>query len=189
MTSHPALLLPLCSYSASLALSVFQFPLFIAFLPKPISPTSSHLPQPTASSNYSALSGRPLSYFWSKFIVPGTTVVAALFLTSAISGGLSSRWLHQHRHLETSEIARWYMYGSAASLGHFAFVPFVIPRVRRIIEQVEEKGAKKEERDIIAVNEQETRGWLMVHLLRTLAVDVVAVVCFAKGVALSLWVV
>ncbi|KAI9655531.1 MAG: hypothetical protein M1821_005324 [Bathelium mastoideum] len=105
MTSHPGLLLPLCTSSASLALSAFQFPLFLAFLPKHPSPSHHNSSRSTKPTSSASLTGRPLSHFWARFLVPGAGLVVACAATSTLAGALSARWLAQHGHLETTEVA------------------------------------------------------------------------------------
>ena len=184
MTSHPALLLPLCSSSASLALSTFQYPLLFAFLPKASPTTSSKSTQSSPATH--RLSGRPFSHWWASFLVPGTGIIAGCVLTSVVAGAFSGRWLQQHRTLETTLISQWYTYGTVAAIGHFAFLPAVAPILKRIIERKEED---REENKVVAENERDARVWLTWHTVRTLTVDLAAVICFAKGIALSMWVV
>ena len=183
MTSHPALLLPLCTSAASLGLSLFSFPLLSTFLPDRSNSTNQ-----TASQANNPLSGETTSHFWSRFGVTGPTVFTSLVLATTLSGGFSSRWLHLHHQLETTTISQWYLYGAVAAAGHFAFAPVIAGSVQRITAQVEGGEAQKD-KDVVSANEREIKNWIFWQAVRTVTVDVAAVVCFAKAVALSMWVV
>ncbi|KAI9709929.1 MAG: hypothetical protein M1820_003007 [Bogoriella megaspora] len=179
MTSPSFLpILPVLTSTTTFTLSLIQFPIFTSFLANP--PASS-------------ISGRPLSIFTSRFILPGTIPIIASCLTSVISGFYTYRALPNLDLLRTPlqtplenkhqniDIAAWYFYGALSALGHFAFVPFVAPRIRRVRDFVERKGKDAKEDEIRTVNEREVRGWLVVHAVRTAMVDLVAVVCFVRG--------
>lgn len=174
---HLGLILPLCTSSATLGLSLFQYPLFLSFL----SPKS----HPTSQKPH-RISGTPLSAFWSSFLRPSATLISALTLTSAGAGLLASRWLNTHRTLETTEVGKWYMIGAGLSAAHLAFVPLVSGPIKRVL--AAGKGSENE-KEVEGSNEKEMMTWLFVHTLRTLVVDVPALWCFAEGAALSFWVI
>jgi len=179
-SGHLGLILPLCTSSATLGLSLFQYPLFLSFLS----------PKKTNDKPH-RISGTPLSAFWFSFLTPAATLISALTLTSAGAGFLASRWLNTHKTLETTEVGKWYLIGAGLSLGHIAFVPMVAGPIKRMVEggRVGDSGKEVNEKEVEGRNEKEMMTWLFVHTLRTLVVDVPALWCFAEGVALSFWVI
>ncbi|KAK3675158.1 hypothetical protein LTR78_005092 [Recurvomyces mirabilis] len=175
--SHLGLILPLCTSSATLGLALFQYPLFLSFLQ-----------QPTDLSNpKSNISGKPLSTFWSTFMYTGTSVALAITTTSAIAGLLSAQWLRTHATLETTDVSKWYTYGAVLAAGHLLFVPAVGGPIGRIVENG--KGEVGSESEVERSNAEEQKMWLVWHTVRTLTVDLGALLCFAEGAALSLWVI
>ena len=166
---HVGLILPLATSSATIGLSLFQYPVFWSFL-----------------ADDSKIAGRPLSRFWEPFLKSGGALVTATALTSVISGLLSMRWLQTHGHLETSAVAQWYGYGALAAIGHFAFVPLVATPIKRMVEGANTSG---EGTDVERVNREEMKSWMTWHTVRTVTVDIAALWCFAEGLALSLWVI
>lgn len=171
---HLGLILPLCTSSATLGLSLFQYPLFLSFLS----------PKRDSNNKPHRISGTPLSAFWSSFLTPAATLISTLALTSAGAGFIASRWLNTHRTLETTEVGKWYLIGAGLSAGHLAFVPMVAGPVKRMLQ-----GGEGNEKEVEGRNEKEMMTWLFVHTLRTLVVDVPALWCFAEGAALSFWVI
>jgi hypothetical protein len=164
--SHLGLILPLCTSSATLGLALFQYPLFLTFLQaKP------------------SISGKPLSAFWDTFVYTGTSVVLGITTTSTIAGFVCARWLKTHATLETTDVSTWYTYGALAALGHLAFAPAIAGPIKRITEGRESVS----EQDVEKRNEEDQKTWLLVHTIRTLTVDIAAVLFFAEGAALSLW--
>ena len=87
-----------------------------------------------------------------------------------------------------NDAATWYTYGAISALGHFAFVPFVAPLIRQMINR-KEKAEKREDVQIDRVaerarddaNRRDQAKWLRVHAVRTFTVDSFAVLCFFKG--------
>lgn len=112
-------------------------------------------------------------------------MITACALTSAASGALSWRWLQSHGHLETTAVSKWYIYGSALALAHFAFIPLVAGPIKAITEAAEDESGK----DVDESNRKEMETFLLWHTVRTVVVDVPALWCFAEGVALSFWVI
>lgn len=118
----------------------------------------------------------------------GVAVVALAPITSTIAGLLSARWLHTHATLETTDVSRWYTIGAALAAGHFAFVPFVGPLIKGMVERGRQLDEESE--DIVErKNRKDMKSWFFWHTVRTLVVDVPALWCFAEGVALSFWVI
>jgi hypothetical protein len=171
---HLALILPLSLSSATLGLSLFQFPLFYSFL----------RPQP----NKSKISGTPLSHFWSALRGPAAVLVSTLTLTTALSAGLCVRWLRAHETLETGHVSNWYLYGAGLTIAHLGMGLLVKPSVDKMVATVQ-NGKTVREADVTAVNEREMGTWFFFNTVRTLFVDVPALWCFAEGVALSSWII
>ncbi|KAM0719440.1 hypothetical protein Q7P37_005345 [Cladosporium fusiforme] len=151
-SSHLGLILPLCTSSATLGLSLFQYPLFNSFL---YPGTSSK------SKQTRKISGTPFSQFWATFLPPGAGLIAGITLVSAASGLFSARWLRSHATLETMEVGGWYFYGAVFALGHLAFVPAVAGPINTITAALEEDGAS--EMDVQARNEDAMKTWFMWH--------------------------
>lgn len=175
-SNHLNLILPLCTSSATLGLSLFQYPLFSSFL-QPTKPSKQKTKHPNK------ISGTPFSHFWSTFLAPSASLIAALNLASASSGLLAARWLHSQETLETAELARYYLLGAALALGHLAFVPAVAGPIQTITGGLREEEVSEEA--ISTRNEEAMRTWFAWHSIRTVFVDLPALVCFAEGVALS----
>lgn len=74
-SSHLGLILPLCTSSATLGMSVLQYPLFFAFL-QPKAKSSS------AKAEQAKISGLPLSHFWASFLAPAGTPIAGVAFAS-----------------------------------------------------------------------------------------------------------
>lgn len=185
-SGHLGLILPLCTSSATLGMSLLQYPLFFAFL----WPTKNSTEKPgrTKVSSKNKVSGLPLSHFWAAFLAPAGSLIASVALTSAASGLLATRWLRSHATLETTAVSKWYAYGAVLALGHLAFVPMVAGPILRITEAV--KGHDETEGDAVEKkNEEALKTWLGWHTVRTVLVDVPALWCFAEGAALSFWVI
>lgn len=182
--SHLGLILPLCTSSATVGMSLLQYPLFFAFL-QPYGRNSTAKSDKTA--NPEKISGLALSRFWSAFLAPAGSLIAGVALTSTASGILASRWLQSHTTLETTAVSKWYAYGAVLALGHLAFVPMVAGPIWKITEagKSSDEAASKLE----AGNEGALRTWLGWHTARTLLVDIPALWCFAEGAALSFWVI
>lgn len=111
----------------------------------------------------------------------------AITTTSAIAGLLSARWLHTHATLETTDVSKWYTYGAVLAAGHLLFAPAVGGPISRILENG--KGEVKGESEVEKSNAEEQKMWLVWHTVRTLTVDLGALLCFAEGAALNLWVI
>jgi len=168
---HFGLILPLCTSSATVGLSLFQYPLFGSFL-----------------GAEPSIAGKPLSRFWNTFLAPGASMITTVALTSATAGAFAARWLRTHATLETNSVASWYTWGAILAAGHLAFVPLVAGPIKRMAES-ERKGSMMTEEEADRTNREEQKTWFLWHTVRTLAVDVPALVCFAQGAALSFWVI
>ncbi|KAI9687978.1 MAG: hypothetical protein M1820_010357 [Bogoriella megaspora] len=199
-------LLPLCTSSATLGLALLQFPLFASFLD---SPTSTKTPPTPAlkttfdkSVSRDSISGRPLSLYWKTFFPPGASLIATSALTSFISGIYTYRSFTNSTTASSSgpTVSKLYLYGALAAGGHFLFVPLVAGKIRKMIENAKGLGTKENyedegdqrgqsqdeeaEEDVIKrSNERLMRSWLVVHTLRTVTVDLAAVVFFWKAVS------
>lgn len=183
-SGHLGLILPLCTSSATVGMSLLQYPLFFAFLRS----NNTHDLQKSEGTNpHDKISGRALSCFWDSFLAPAGSLIAGVALTSTASGFVANRWLRSHATLETTAVSKWYAYGAALALGHLAFVPLVAGPILKITEAV--KSSERTDREIEEVNESALRAWLNWHTVRTLLVDVPALWCFAEGAALSFWVI
>lgn len=169
--SHFGLILPLCSSSATVGLALFQYPVFLSFLQtKP------------------SIAGRPLSQYWEPLIKQGGGLIAVCFTTSSISGLLCARWLRTHQTLETTDVGKWYAYGSVLAAAHLAFFPIVSGSINRMIASGKE-GVTKSDTQIDEENRKEMYNWFVWHTARTLLVDIPALWCFAEGAALAFWVI
>ncbi len=51
-----------------------------------------------------------------------------------------------------------------------------------------ENASTKSEEETVEHNKQEMKNWFVWHAVRTLAVDLPALWCFAEGASLSFWV-
>ena len=166
---HLGLLLPVCTSSATVGLALYQYPQFTAFL-----------------SENSALAGKTLSRYWDPLFKQGYIVISSLGLASTVGGVLCSRWLSSHATLETSDVGKWYTYGSILAAAHFAFVPLVLRPIKKMVERggsdtVSEQTAEEE-------NRKEMKTWFMWHTIRTIGVDLPALWCFAEGASQAFWV-
>ena len=119
----------------------------------------------------------------------GGAYVTGVTLTSALSGIVSMRWLHTHGHLETTEVAKWYGYGSLFAVLHFAVAPLLMKPIKKMQENGADGGTIKTESEIEESNTQEMKTWLQWHLIRTVVIDLPALWCFAEGAAMSFWVI
>jgi hypothetical protein len=181
---HLGLILPLCTSSATVGMSLLQYPLFFAFL-RPHGKANTTNADGTEPSD--KISGLALSRFWSAFLAPAGSLIAGVALASTASGPIAHRWLRSHATLETTAVSKWYAYGAALALGHLAFVPLVAAPILQITEMG--KSSSKTGREMEEDNESALRTWLGWHTVRTLLVDVPALWCFAEGAALSFWVI
>jgi hypothetical protein len=182
--SHLGLILPLCTSSATVGMSLLQYPLFFAFL-RPHGGTGTAKPNSTKGSD--KISGLALSRFWEAFLAPAGSLIAAVALSSTASGIFASRWLHSHTTLETTAVSKWYAYGAVLAFGHLAFVPMVAGPILKITGAGD--SSDKSTSEIEEVNEGALRTWLGWHTVRTVLVDIPALWCFAEGAALSFWVI
>jgi hypothetical protein len=182
--SHLGLILPLCTSSATVGMSLLQYPLFFAFLRPHERSSNAKSNEATTSEK---ISGLALSQFWSAFLAPAGSLIAGVALTSTASGIIANRWLRSHATLETTAVSKWYAYGSVLAFGHLAFVPMVAGPILKITEarSSSDESTRKIEED----NEGALRTWLTWHTVRTLLVDIPALWCFAEGAALSFWVI
>lgn len=167
---HVGLLLPLCSSSATIGLALYQYPQFYSFLRA----------EPS-------IAGKTLSRYWDPMIKSGYVVIIANTVVSVVGGTVAARWLSTHTTLETSDVAKWYTYGSILAASHLAFTPLILGPVRKMIAGADSKTVKTEE-ETDSDNRKEMNTWFLFHTIRTLLLDVPALVCFAEGAALSFWV-
>ena len=182
--SHLGLILPLCTSSATVGMSLLQYPLFFAFL-RPHERSSNAKPNEAETSE--KISGLALSRFWTAFLAPAGSLIAGVALTSTASGFIANRWLRSHATLETTAVSKWYAYGAVLAVGHLAFVPMVAGPILKITE-----AGKSSDENVTKIeegNEAALRTWLGWHTVRTLLVDIPALWCFAEGAALSFWVI
>jgi hypothetical protein len=182
--SHLGLILPLCTSSATLGMSLLQYPLFYAFL-QPHEKSVVAKADGTESSG--KISGLAFSRFYSAFLKPAGSLIVGMAFTSTASGVIAHRWLRSHATLETTAVSRWYAYGAALAFGHLAFLPLVAGPILKMTEARKsdpEIGSKVEDQ-----NESALRAWMGWHTVRTLLVDIPALWCFAEGAALSFWVI
>ena len=180
---HLGLILPLCTSSATVGMSLLQYPLFYAFL----RPQASSIAKRDESEASEKISGLALSRFWTAFLAPAGSLIAGVALASTVSGLVASRWLRSHTTLETTAVSKWYTYGAVLAFGHLAFVPMVAGPILNITEARNSSNATAttiEER-----NEGAMKTWLWWHTVRTLLLDIPALWCFAEGAALSFWVI
>ncbi|KAI6905794.1 hypothetical protein KC318_g189 [Hortaea werneckii] len=136
---HFGLILPLCTSSATVGLSLFQYPLFGSFL-----------------GAEPSIAGKPLSRFWNTFLAPGASMITTVALTSATAGAFAARWLRTHATLETNSVASWYTWGSILAAGHLAFVPLVAGPIKRMAES-ERKGSVMTEEEADRTNREEQK--------------------------------
>jgi len=181
---HLGLILPLCTSSATVGMSLLQYPLFFAFL-RPQEGSSVARRKESASTG--KISGLALSRFWSAFLAPAGSLIAGVALASTTAGIFASRWLRSHATLETTDVSKWYAYGAMLAFGHLAFVPMVAGPILKITEAGNSSDATAT--TVEETNEGALRTWLGWHTLRTLLVDIPALWCFAEGAALSFWVI
>lgn len=167
--AHFGLILPLCSSSATIGLALYQYPQMLSFL---------HA-EPSVS-------GKTLSRYWDPMFKQAYVVIGGLGVLSTASGFFSARWLRTHQTLETTDVSRWYTYGTILAALHFAFVPLVRAPVSRMI--AAGKDEVKTDSQVEEENRKEMQTWLTWHTVRTIAVDLPALWCFAEGAAQSFWV-
>lgn len=165
---HFGLILPLATSAATLGLSLYQFPVFLSFL---------------QADKTNSIAGKPLSRFWEPMLARGGGLITALGVVSAISGGVSARWLRTHQTLETTNVSTWYIAGSLLAFSHLAVIPALLGPIQRIIAA---KDKTDEEAD--QGNREEMKMWLSIHTARLVLLDLPALWCFAEGVALSFWI-
>jgi hypothetical protein len=181
---HLGLILPLCTSSATVGMSLLQYPLFFAFL-RPHGKSSTAKAGESETSG--KISGLALSRFWSAFLAPAGSLIAGVALASTVSGLVASRWLRSHTTLETTAVSKWYAYGAVLAFGHLAFVPMVAGPIMKITRAGNSSEAIST--TIEEGNEGAMRTWLGWHTVRTLLIDIPALWCFSEGAALSFWVI
>lgn len=102
---HLGLITPICTSAATVGLALYQFPVFYSFL------------HPEAG-----LAGKPLSRYWDPNIRMGVPIIMSLNAASLVSGLLCARWLNTHKTLETTDVSKWYTYGSVLAFGHVCII-------------------------------------------------------------------
>jgi hypothetical protein len=181
---HLGLILPLCTSSATLGMSLLQYPLFYAFL-QPHDKDVDAKAEGTESSD--KISGLAFSRFYSGFLRPSGSLIPGMALTSTASGFIAHRWLRSHTTLEKTAVSKWYAYGAALAFRHLAFLPLVAGPIRKMTKA--KKSSSETGRKVEDQNEGALRAWMGWHTARTLLVDLPALWCFAEGAALSFWVI
>ncbi|OQO12993.1 hypothetical protein B0A48_02457 [Cryoendolithus antarcticus] len=154
LPAHLGLILPLCTASAQLGLSLASLPLFAAFLS----------PKKDSQGNLTKISGTPLSHFLASYSAPLASTNLILTLMTVASGLLSFRWLRAHQTLETGQVGWWYAVGVAFAGVQMGFAPLVAPGMLRIVGQVEEG---KREAEVQGENEKDMATLFFVYLART----------------------
>ncbi|KAH6675722.1 hypothetical protein B0J14DRAFT_652564 [Halenospora varia] len=150
-STHILPLLPVLTSTASLTFCLTEYWTLLPFLSPSIPATS-------------------LSKFWDQY----------LYLTSPgwIGFGLGSAFVGWVVGSGNDGVARgmrgivgrkWYLWGTGCALGHYLFGYSVARIIQRIVYGPEEKA------------KSELRTWLKLHTVRTLLVDLPAVVCFVRG--------
>ncbi|OQO08437.1 hypothetical protein B0A48_06307 [Cryoendolithus antarcticus] len=156
LPAHLGLILPLCTASAQLGLSLASLPLFAAFLS----------PKKDSQGNLTKISGKPLSHFLASYSGPLATTNLILTLTTVASGLLSFRWLTQHQTLETGQVGWWYAVGVVFAGVQMGFAPLVAPGMLRIVGQVKEAEGKREA-EVQGENEKDMATLFFVYVART----------------------
>ena len=177
-TSPLQLILPICTASATVGLSIYQYPLFASFL----------YARPS-------IAGRPLSGFWNAF-QPGASVRLITDLATAVSALVAYKSLNNNQSTSAAVTAsKWYLYGAALAAAHLLFVPIVSRPIRTMAagagnvqhdKAIDEPLDWQEEQAIEERNRREQVWWLQLHTIRTVLVDLPALWCLSQGVGWAL---
>jgi hypothetical protein len=181
---HLGLILPLCTSSATLGMSLLQYPLFYAFLQPP---EKDVVAKADGTESSDKISGLAFSRFYSAFLTPAGSLIVGVALASTASGFIAHRWLRSHATLETTAVSKWYAYGAALAFGHLAFLPLVAYPILKMTKA--KQSSSETVREAKDQNEGALRAWMGWHTASTLLVDIPALWCFAEGAALSFWVI
>ncbi|KAM0252774.1 hypothetical protein ACHAQJ_007612 [Trichoderma viride] len=92
-------------------------------------------------------------------------------LSLTVSSTLATCFVNHDYHWANKSL-RWYTAGMVLAAGHLAFVPFIAPKVQAIIEDTSKGESTKD-----------LEGWLSLHTIRSLTVDLAAWACFVIGTA------
>ncbi|TPX10186.1 uncharacterized protein E0L32_001383 [Thyridium curvatum] len=98
--------------------------------------------------------------YWKTFLSPGLAVIFGLYgasLGAGVANALRGR----------PAVSRFYAIGAAFTAAHFLFVPLVMPKIQGMVDD-EPKGQACEHQ----------QGWLKVHRIRSLVVDLPGWLCF-----------
>ncbi|KAF4160359.1 hypothetical protein CNMCM8927_004817 [Aspergillus lentulus] len=128
--------------------------------------TNSAFLQPSIRKSSDAVLPKWYTYVFNRQIVS----VLALNLAT-ISTGLSNILLSRSRSALPLSRTTFYWAGVAGAVAHLFFVPFVAPRIQRIVENSNENGATVEMEE-----------WLGFHRIRMLVADLPAWLAFAGAV-------
>jgi len=130
------------------------------------------------------IAGTPFSKYWARQFYQGVPSIVLPVLASTVSGLLAARSLRALGSTAGVETAWWFTAGAVLAAGHLAFVPAVGPLINAMIENGRKgnglSAGQREKR-----NGQSQRTWFMWHTLRSLSVDALALMCFAKGVVMA----
>ncbi|KAF6822629.1 integral membrane protein [Colletotrichum musicola] len=110
-----------------------------------------------------------LQPYFSLFFRRGLPIVLTFIIASTASAVANLRV--QSDGLRAKGSFMWYVAGAALSAGHLAYVPWIAPSVRDVVEATEED-----------VNER-LDGWLALNWLRMVTVDLGAWIAFGVAVA------
>ncbi|KAI1416808.1 hypothetical protein F5Y13DRAFT_100752 [Hypoxylon sp. FL1857] len=119
-----------------------------------------------------SLSNRILPSYFDTLFQRGAILVLAFLLTT-ISSSLAVMWSAEAL-LRNRGSWTWYLAGTLSAASHLAFAPFIFPQVRVIVTGVKENP-------LIGL-----RGWMRVHIIRSLTSDLAACVCFVVAVAYTI---
>jgi hypothetical protein len=120
------LVLPLCTSSAMVGVSLLRHPLFLAFLRA--NETTTKDSKPKTRQDHRPASVPLLERFLRPCKLSHHRHSSHVFKANLII----ARWLRSHGTLETTTIGRWHMYGSMLDLGHLAFVSLVAGPIQKI---------------------------------------------------------
>lgn len=115
-----------------------------------------------------------LPSYW-KSVLYGSALRSVILLNTLTISAATANLLMERPVLNLANSARWYGFGLACTIGHFAFVPAVMWKIKAIIEDT---SMGQSTRDLDA--------WLDVHKLRTLTVDLLSWAGFLMTVITTL---
>ncbi|PKS06049.1 hypothetical protein jhhlp_007883 [Lomentospora prolificans] len=114
--------------------------------------------------------------YWAALFPKGLPMVLGFI---AVTSSTAFANIYKHgRVLKARQSYGWYVAGAILSLSHLVFVPFVAPKIQKIV-------APKEDEKDVDPNDQLDQ-WLSVHAFRSLTVDLAAWVAVSVAVLKSL---